>query len=147
AEALRRNTLGLRLGEIHPELSDYQPAELLPAKPLRSIRVRHTVGLTDPLTEADILPFERRKDLIPTPDTQHSIPQNAGIPPAERLDDGLPQSLEACIAAYGLTHFKIKLCGELERDTDRLLRIARLLEATGSQYAFTLDGNEQYHAV
>jgi L-alanine-DL-glutamate epimerase-like enolase superfamily enzyme len=122
AEALRRNTPGLRLGEMHAELGDHSPAELLPARPLRTIIARHTVGLADHLTEAD-------------------------IPPAERLDDGLPQSLEACIRAYGLTHFKIKLCGDTARDTERLVRIARLLEATATDYAFTLDGNEQYHAV
>jgi L-alanine-DL-glutamate epimerase-like enolase superfamily enzyme len=122
AEALRRNTPGIRLGEMHAELADTSPADLLPARPLQTIIARHTVGLTDPLTDAD-------------------------IPPAERLDDGLPQSLEACIRAYGLTHFKIKLWGDTARDTDRLLRIARLLEATAADYAFTLDGNEQYHAV
>src|SRR5205085_1394005 len=79
AEALRRNTLRIRLGEIHAELADAQPADLLPARPLRAIIARHTIGLTDPLTDADIAP-------------------------ADRLDDGLPQSLEACIRAYGLTH-------------------------------------------
>src|SRR5438876_991781 len=69
------------------------------------------------------------------------------IAPAGRLDDGRPQSLEACIRAYHLTHFKIKLCGDADRDMDRLLRIAGILEATGADYALTLDGNEQYHAV
>ena len=122
AEALRRNTLGIHLGEMHAELADLLPAALLPLRPLDTLRVRHTVGLADPLTDAD-------------------------ISPTERLDDGLPQSLEACIRAYGLTHFKIKLCGDPDRDTDRLLQIARLLEATTPDYAFTLDANEQYQDV
>src|SRR5262249_4958474 len=122
AEALRRNTPGIRLGEIHAELVDCHPTELLPSRPLDTMILRHTVGLGDPLTNAD-------------------------IPPAEVLDDGLPQSLEACIRAYGLTHFKIKLCGDTERDMDRLQRIARVLEATAPRYVLTLDGNEQYHDV
>ena len=122
AEALRGNLPGIRLGEMRVELAHYQPAELLPVRPLGSILVRHTVGLGDPLTDADMAP-------------------------EERLDDGLPQSLEACIRAYHLTHVKIKLCGNADRDIDRLQRIASILEATGADYALTLDGNEQYHAV
>src|SRR5947209_8187785 len=66
ATAVRENRLGLRLGAIHPELEGKEPAGLLPAEPLRSVVARHTVGLTDPLTDAD-------------------------IPAAEKLDDGLPQ--------------------------------------------------------
>ena len=85
--ALRANTLGIRLNEIHPELASARPSDLLPQQPLRSVIARHTVGLGDPLTESDIA----AKD---------------------KVDDGLPQSLEACIRAYGLTHFKIKLCGD-----------------------------------
>jgi len=122
AEALRCNLPGIRLGEMRTELAGYQPCDLLPTRPLESVIVRHTVGLGDPLTDAD-------------------------IPPAERLDDGLPQSLEACIHAYRLTHFKIKLCGDADRDTDRLSRIAGMLEPTTGDYALTLDGNEQYHDV
>jgi hypothetical protein len=118
-----QNLLGVRLGEIHPELAGSAPADFLPAPPRRTLIARHTVGLGDPLHEAD-------------------------IPAAERLDDGLPQSLEACIRAYGLTHFKIKLYGDPEKDRERLRRIAALFaKEAGSNYAFTLDGNEQYHAV
>jgi hypothetical protein len=123
ARAVRANTLGIRLGDLHPELAGLEPAALLPAQPLRSIVVRHTVGLADPLTDAE-------------------------IPAAERLADGLPQSLEACLRAYGLTHFKIKLYGDPARDTSRLEQIAALVARTGlREYAFTLDGNEQYHEV
>ncbi len=118
AAAVRRNAFGLRLGDLHPELAGTEPASLLPPQPLRSVIARHTVGLGDPLADDEIAPHER-------------------------LDDGLPQSLEACIRAYGLTHFKIKLYGDVARDLDRLERIARLLAPLGS-YAFTLDGNEQF---
>ena len=96
--------------------------DLLPQKPLRSVISRHTVGLTDPITAED-------------------------IPPAERLDDGLPQSLDQCIRAYGLTHFKIKLCGDVAKDLHRLRRLAEVIERETLQYAFTLDGNENFHEL
>jgi hypothetical protein len=123
ASAVRDGALGISLGAVHPELAGAHPAGQLPARPLRAITVRHTIGLSDPLTDED-------------------------IPAGERLDDGLPQSLAACIRAYGLTHFKIKLCGDTAKDLDRLERIAAVLAGTaGERYAFTLDGNEQYHDV
>lgn len=121
ARAVRENTLGVRLGEIYPELSG-QPADFLPPAPLSEVIVRHTVGLTDSLTDAE-------------------------IPDAERVNDGLPQSLEACIRAEGLTHFKIKLSGDIGHDRARLHRLAELLERDAPGCAFTLDGNENYHAV
>ncbi len=121
--ALRENAFGIRLGEIHRDLKGVQPQALLPERASRSILARHTVGLTDPLTDAD-------------------------IPGDERVDDGLPQSLEASIQAYGLTHLKIKLCGDAARDADRLKHIAGLMgRHSGSDYAFTLDGNEQYTEI
>lgn len=122
-ELVHRNLLGIDLGSVHPELKGIEPGSLLPAKPLQHIIARHTVGLADPLTDVD-------------------------IPAAERLNDGLPQSLEACIRAYGLRHFKLKVNGTLEQDIDRLQRIARILEAHApGDYAFTLDGNEQFKSL
>jgi hypothetical protein len=123
ARALRENTLGIRLGEIHSDLGDRSPVQFLPEEPLRSVIIRHTVGLSDPLLEAD-------------------------IPLAEKVEDGLPQSLESCIRAYGLTHFKIKLCGDSDRDLPRLRQLADIIvKQTGGDFAFTLDGNEQFHSV
>jgi hypothetical protein len=70
------------------------------------------------------------------------------ISAAERLDDGLPQSLRACIKRYGLTHFKIKLGGDVAGDLDRLRGIAWVLEEScGSPWACTLDANENYRQV
>ena len=109
AEVLQSDLLGM----------DELPLELLPGKPLRSIIARHTVGLTDPITSAD-------------------------IPDAERVDDGLPQSLDQCIRAYGLTHFKIKLCGDVAKDLHRLRRLSEILAHESPDYAFTLDGNENF---
>ncbi len=123
SEALRANLFGIRLADIHAGLGDSQPAELLPEKPLERVIVRHTVGLSDPLTEDE-------------------------ISAEQRVRDGLPQSLEASIRFYGLTHFKLKLQGDPEADLLRLKRIQAVLESAALQhYAFTLDGNEQFTEI
>lgn len=123
ARALRDNTFGIRLGAIHRELAGFSPAELLPVEPLHSVIVRHTVGLSDPLTDED-------------------------IPPAERLDDSLPHSLAASIRRYGLTHFKILLSGDAAVDVRRLGQVANVLEEhVAGDYVFTLDGSEQFTEV
>lgn len=129
AQAARSNTLGIRLDAIHPALSGREPRELLPTRPLRRIAARHTVGLIDPLT-----------------DSSAASPPTAGES-VELPDDGLPQSLEACIRAYGLTHFKIKLGGDAARDLARLRDVAQVIQRDCRDYAFTLDGNEQYQSV
>jgi hypothetical protein len=106
-------------------LDGVTPAAFLSPEPLRTLISRHTVGLTDPLTDAT-------------------------IPACERVDDGLPQSLEACVRAYGLTHFKIKLWGDAARDHDRLRGVADVIErhlGPDAQYGFTLDGNENFKAI
>ena len=122
-EAIAENALGIHLQDIHPELDGYSPAELLPDHPLKEILVRHTVGLSDAISEDE-------------------------IPLQERLNDGLPQSLEANIRAYGLQYFKIKINGDADQDADRLCRIDTVLRACGVEdYYFTLDGNEQYRSV
>lgn len=104
----------LRTGQLGPA-----PVAFLPAAPLSSIPVRHTVGLSDPLTAAD-------------------------IPPSDRLDDGLPQSLEDSIRAYNLRYFKIKLSGDPSRDSSRLRQLATLLAQHSPDYRYTLDGNENF---
>ena len=97
------NRLDLRLSEIYEDLGTAHPHKFLPATPLEKVSVRHTVGLGDALTPADILP-------------------------GEDANDGLPQDLESSIRAYGLRYFKVKLSGVLERDLPRLRELARLLE-------------------
>jgi hypothetical protein len=114
------NRLGIRLGEVHAELGHAQPADLLPATPLGSCFVRHTVGLGDALSPAD-------------------------IPVSERVDDSLPQDLESSVRAYGLRYFKVKLFADAGRDFARLLELSHLLErATGGEFFVTLDGNENF---
>ena len=120
AEAVRANLYGIDPGEVHASLAGLKPADWLPAAPPRSIFVRHTVGLGDPLTAGDI----------------------AG---GDRVDDGLPQALEEYIQRTGTRYFKVKVSGDLDRDVDRLRRIAALAEKhLGTDYHLTLDGNEQY---
>ncbi|MFC6724923.1 hypothetical protein ACFQE1_11180, partial [Halobium palmae] len=46
--AVRENLLGIDLGAVYDELEPYEPGELLPEHPRRSIAVRHTVGIDDP---------------------------------------------------------------------------------------------------
>jgi hypothetical protein len=70
---------------------------------------------------------------------------NADLNEEDRLKDGLPQTLEECIKFYGLRHFKLKVRGDVDADLARLRQVADLVTAQcGGNYAFTLDGNEQY---
>ena len=122
ATAVRKNTLGIDLAVIHGELAGLSPADLLPPAPRRSVTVRHTVGMADPLLEGD-------------------------LEGAEHPQDGLPLSLESFIREQGLTHFKIKLSGDIERDRERLHRLAQIIESHTAEYFFTLDGNENFRDV
>ena len=120
---LHDNRLGIRLEQIHGSLAGRWPSDFLPVAPLQRLIARHTVGLADPLTEEE-------------------------IGPEERLDDGLPQSLAACIARYGLRHFKIKVNGDIAQDLERLSRIAPIVqEQAWPEFAFSLDGNEQFKSL
>ncbi len=120
---LQRDAFELAWGSVRPELEGHRPSDLLGEHSLSRVTVRHTVGLADYIREDE-------------------------IPDDERLDDGLPQSLESVMAFYGVTHFKIKIGGELDADVKRLAQIAALLESIGdSDYAFSLDGNEQFRSV
>jgi hypothetical protein len=88
--------------------------------PAQTIAARHTVGLLDPICAADV---------------------------TERLDDGLPQTLEEVIARYGQRYFKLKLGGDTAADLERLAAIAAVLDRIDGQYYASLDGNEQYDDV
>ena len=120
AALLSTNALGLDLGRVHAELAAApEPSWALPSAPLETIAVRHCVGLADPIRRGD-------------------------ISPEEELDDGLPQALEDCVAAHGLSYFKVKVSGDLDTDLERLSDIAQLLHERCEQYSVSLDGNEQY---
>ncbi|WP_420349415.1 hypothetical protein [Pelagibius sp.] len=117
-EAARRDLFGL---------ADLAPPDL-PARALQrrlaaiapnwSIGVRHTVGYDAPLTDTE-----------------------AGA----AVQDGLPVSLEAVIAASGISCFKIKLKGDPAADLGRLREIGSILDRLPA-YRVTLDANEQYEA-
>lgn len=92
------------------------PAFLSKQSPRTRIAARHTVGLADAIDDGDALP--------------------------DAPADGLPATLAAAVRRYGLTHFKLKLCGNTAQDIDRLQRIARVID--GHAQLVTLDGNEQY---
>lgn len=122
-QLIRSNQLQIDLTAVRPDLTNGDPAAALPASPSEAVIVRHTVGLSDPLTAADM------NDV-------------------SRPNDSLPLTLEENIQRYGLTHFKIKLSGNSAADVDRLQVIAELCQRTvGSEARFTLDGNENYRNI
>ncbi len=121
AQILRRDAFGYQGAYFHPALADMPPGKALPAQPLTAIIARHTIGLGDPLRESDIAP-------------------------ADRVPDGLPQSLDAVVRSYGIKYLKIKIGGDVAADVARMRAIARVLEEHPRGFRFTLDGNEQYQS-
>lgn len=116
----RENHLGVNPETIHPELDGRSLGNAVMKQPLSRIHVRHTVGLGDPIYKED-------------------------VPASERLEDGLPQSLAECVKMHQLRYFKVKVHGRLDKDLERLGRIATLLEvAAPADYKISLDGNEQF---
>ena len=101
---------------LKSDLLGFGPLDL-PERPLDRIQVRHTVGMADPITAAEV---------------------------REPLNDGLPETLEDVVRVYGVRYFKVKVSGDLEASLDRLRRIAAVLRG---DYQVTLDGNEQFHAM
>ena len=83
----------------------------------RTIAARHTVGLVDPITASD---------------------------QKQRVNDGLPETLEEVVARYGHRWFKLKVGGDAKADVARLSAIASVLDRIPEPYHASLDGNEQY---
>jgi len=122
-KALIDNDFGISLGAMQIENGATQPLDWLPNTPLPSIIARHTVGLADPLSPAD-------------------------IPEDEKVDDQLPQALTDCITSYGLCHFKIKVNGQPDTDLERLHALSEIISQNApADFAFTLDGNEQFKSI
>jgi L-alanine-DL-glutamate epimerase-like enolase superfamily enzyme len=118
---VRHNRLGIEVGPLTPDLQGFDLAAFLPTlQTAPFIEARHTVGLVDPITDAD---------------------------QTQRVGDGLPETLEEVIAAYGHRWFKLKVAGQVEADVERLVRIAAVLDRLVPGYCCTLDGNEQYRNV
>ncbi len=122
-DAIGRNIAGIEATDFAAVSSGFDFGGFLAAlKPGETIHARHTVGLVDPITDADQAP-------------------------GDRVDDGLPETLEEVISAYGQSYFKVKVGGDLDADLARLTDIAAVLDAGGAEYFVSLDGNEQYRDV
>jgi hypothetical protein len=114
---MRANLGGMAPHAVVADLGAFDFGAMLEAMhPARSIQARHTVGLVDPITVSDQV---------------------------ERVDDGLPETLEEVAETYGHRFWKLKVGGNIEADVDRLCRIAAVLDHRPG-YRATLDGNEQY---
>jgi L-alanine-DL-glutamate epimerase-like enolase superfamily enzyme len=117
---MRGNGVGLRGTPLAPDLAGFDFDAFLRARePARRLHVRHTVGLVDPIVAAD-------------------------QPPGSGPADGLPETLEQVAATYRHRYYKIKVAGDPAADLERLSAIAAVLDAAGTPYHVTLDGNEQY---
>jgi hypothetical protein len=120
---LRQDLLEIRPAAVHRELEQNDLVRWTLAVPPQTLAVRHTVGLLDPITAAD-------------------------VPADGWLRDGLPQTLEECIGTYGLRYFKVKVGGRLDEDLGRLQAVAALLDRLIAEpYVVSLDGNEQYKTL
>ncbi len=86
-------------------------------KPATRIEARHTVGLVDAITRADV---------------------------TEPVNDGLPETFEQVVQVYGHRYFKLKVGGNVKADVERLTAIASVLDTLTQPYFLSLDGNEQY---
>jgi hypothetical protein len=114
--ALQRNLPGI--GDSRREFADFDFGVFLAGlQPSATIDARHTVGMLDAITAADM---------------------------TERLGDGLPETLEEVIQAYGHRYFKLKVGGQTAADVARLEAIAAVLDRSPQPYFVSLDGNEQY---
>jgi hypothetical protein len=114
--AMRANLAGITTAR--PEFADVDwPAFLSGLRPSASIEARHTVGMVDAITSADL---------------------------RERVGDGLPETLEEVIQVWGHRYFKLKVGGQLQADVTRLESIASVLDRLPQPYFASLDGNEQY---
>ncbi len=118
-DAVRSGLAGI--GESRPEFRGLGIDGFLRGlQPKPSIEARHTVGLLDAITAADL---------------------------SQRVDDGLPETLQEVIAAYGHRYFKLKVGGQVAADVARLSAIAAVLDQRAEAYFVSLDGNEQYESA
>lgn len=114
--AMRANLAGI--GPALPSFAGIDFDRFLAGlNPATSIEARHTVGMVDAITAADL---------------------------TERVGDGLPETFEEVVAVYGHRYFKLKVGGNLGADIARLEAIAAVLDRKATPYYASLDGNEQY---
>jgi hypothetical protein len=119
-DVVRKNVPGITAPGWQEDMVSFDMSGFLfELRPAAIIAARHTVGLVDPISAADV---------------------------KEKLADGLPQTLEEVVARYGNRYFKLKLSGDLAADIARLAAIAAVLDR-GEAYQVTLDGNEQFDSA
>ena len=121
-QAIERNVPGMTAPGWQADLMSFDMENFLEGlSPRKEIAARHTVGLADAITAGDV---------------------------AQRVEDGLPQTLEEVVARYGNRWFKLKLGGDIKADVERLAQIASVLDrhyaSPSDAYQVSLDGNEQY---
>jgi hypothetical protein len=121
-DGMRGNLAGIDpalLGRSAGDLASFDmPRFLAQLTPANCIAARHTVGLVDVI---------------------------GGHP--GQVGDGLPESLEEVVAAYGISYFKLKVGGNVDADLARLIEIAAVLDRAPEPYFVSLDGNEQYNDI
>ena len=114
--AMQSNLPGIGAGR--PEFAAIDFDRLMQAlHPAATIEARHTVGMVDAITSADLVSC---------------------------VNDGLPETLEQVVQRYGHRYFKLKVGGQLQADVERLTAIASVLDRLPQPYFVSLDGNEQY---
>jgi L-alanine-DL-glutamate epimerase-like enolase superfamily enzyme len=120
-EIIQKNAAGISAPGWQADLLAFDMEEYVYGlKPRKEIAARHTVGLLDAVTAADL-----------------KAPVN----------DGLPETLEQAIQRYGHRWFKLKVGGDVKNDIERLAAIASVLDRIPEGYQATLDGNEQYDSA
>ena len=116
-DAIRTNAAGV--GGGRGEAEGLNIASFMASlRPAQTIEARHTVGLVDAITAADI---------------------------TEPVNDGLPETFEQVVQAYGHRYYKLKVGGKVDADVARLTAIASVLDTLAQPYFISLDGNEQYN--
>ena len=118
-QVMQSNSVGM--DNRHPQFDGINFSSFLnDLSPSTHIHARHTVGMVDAITADDI---------------------------TEPVNDGLPETLEQVVTHYGHRYYKLKVCGQLDKDIARLTAIASVLDQIKEPYFASLDGNEQYKNV
>jgi L-alanine-DL-glutamate epimerase-like enolase superfamily enzyme len=117
-QMVRQNRLGIRPAALYPELQDVDLPQIIPAQPRTRFFIRHTIGSSDPLTSVD-------------------------VPDEQRINDGLPETLQEYVETDGVRYFKVKVSGDADRDLERLAQIWDVIVRV-EEPVVTLDANEAF---
>lgn len=144
-EALKQDLFAVQPGAVYPELADWSLAQSLPKKPRKKVALRHTIGLVDELQRGPDQQGRPRDPSKPMGLKWRVVDAKSELAPTTRENDGLPESLEEDIAAYGLRWFKLKWSGDPAVDLPRTLEVADVIAASApGSFHLTVDGNEQF---